>query len=832
MANLLRLCGLNLGAESELVAPAPDNPDGYWEHRGFLHVNDEILSQLGGGWDLPPPTAKGSQANPSLASPRAKALELIGSFNGSDTWGWKDPRNSLTFAFWYELLSDLKAVICVRNPLEVASSLRKRGLSSYAFGLQLWKTYNDRLLATTNGDKRIVTHYAAYFQDATAEITRVCDFLGLNASNHALRACHEAIKAGFRHSAFTFHQLEELDAPADIVGLYDRLCADAGYSDRQERPLRANGGVLPQETALLRRRLRQFGVAATDRNRLRDSRRRRLRRLRRKLVELRNERDALEQMVSARRNGHGGALQSGARPPMTKAAYGRLVRRVRKFVMEHVPERATIAVVSKGAEDIVRFSRRTGWHFPQDEQHRFAGYYPSCGLAAIAHLEALRARGAEYLVIPDFSSWWLDTYPEFNAHLATNYRMLAQRPQVGSLYCLSAPAAKDGTPGAPFVEIVARFRAAFGRDPSVLDWASGCNLSKDHPDLPICEPPSAGDFLPYIDKSVDFVAVASRCDAVVSEATRVATTAVIDFASGNNSMSRPTVCWLQDVSPRPLPTVSIIIPVFNQWKHTEACIRAVQETLPPEFRGAIVVVDDASTDETPERMAEVAARNTRVRALRNDVNRGFVDTCNRGAEAAEGEFLIFLNNDTVPLPGWLRPLLQTFEQFPDAGAVGGKLLFPDGRLQEAGGIMFRDASATHFGRGDFDANSLLFNYVRDVDYCSGALLATPRALFRELGGFDVSYRPGYYEDVDYCFRLRTSGCLVYYQPESAVIHMEGVTSGDNLSRGMKRYQVMNRDRFFDRWRTVLEADHRERPAHFDQESWYALAHRGKGTRTP
>src|SRR5207253_716882 len=136
-----------------------------------------------------------------------------------------------------------------------------------------------------------------------------------------------------------------------------------------------------------------------------------------------------------------------------------------------------------------------------------------------------------------------------------------------------------------------------------------------------------------------------------------------------------------------------------------------------------------------------------------------------------------------------------FHDYPDAGAVGGKLIFPDGTLQEVGGIVFCDGSAANFGRGDDEIDALLYNFVREVDYCSGALLATRRTLFLDLGGFDTRYSPAYCEDSDYCFNLRENGYRVYYQPESAIIHLEGATAGTDVTRGVKRYQVLNNEKF-------------------------------------
>jgi O-antigen biosynthesis protein len=220
-----------------------------------------------------------------------------------------------------------------------------------------------------------------------------------------------------------------------------------------------------------------------------------------------------------------------------------------------------------------------------------------------------------------------------------------------------------------------------------------------------------------------------------------------------------------------------------------------------------------------------AATEPRLNVLRNSTNLGFVGTCNRGAAAATLEYLLFLNNDTVPLPGWLPPLVRTFDRFNDCGAVGGTLLHADGRLQEAGGIIFSDASACHFGRDEPDAAAPLFGTVRAVDYVSGALLLTPRNLFEQLGGFDTDYSPGYYEDTDYCFRLREHGKQVYHQPGSVVVHLEGATAGRDHSQGMKRHQEINRVRFLTRHAVALKSQ-KARPTRIGRETWPALLRRG------
>jgi GT2 family glycosyltransferase len=246
------------------------------------------------------------------------------------------------------------------------------------------------------------------------------------------------------------------------------------------------------------------------------------------------------------------------------------------------------------------------------------------------------------------------------------------------------------------------------------------------------------------------------------------------------------------------PEVSVVIPVYNKWSYTAACLRSLAEaTCRAGFE--VIVVDDQSTDETAQRLAGISG----LTYLRNEQNLGFVGSCNRGAAEARGPYLVMLNNDTQVLDGWLDALLATFEQFPNTGLAGARLIYPDGSLQEAGGIIFNDGSGWNYGKDD-DANRPEYQFSREVDYCSGACIMLPTALFRELGGFDPDFAPAYYEDTDLAFRLRSRGMRVRLQAAATIVHHEGVTSGTDLGSGTKRFQAVNRNKFLERWQAELK----------------------------
>ncbi|MDR6880871.1 glycosyltransferase [Bacillus sp. 3255] len=249
------------------------------------------------------------------------------------------------------------------------------------------------------------------------------------------------------------------------------------------------------------------------------------------------------------------------------------------------------------------------------------------------------------------------------------------------------------------------------------------------------------------------------------------------------------------------PLVSIIIPVYNKWDFTYPCLVSIVENtrgIPYE----IIVVDDISDDLT----VHIRQFVKHVTVIRNKVKRGFLHNCNHGAEISRGKYVLFLNNDTQVTPGWLEHLLSLPENDPTIGIVGSKLIYPDGRLQEAGGIVFKNGFARNYGRLD-NPNKHEYNYVKEVDYISGASLMIRKDLWNQMGGFDVLFAPAYSEDVDIAFQARQLGYKVVFQPKSVVVHYEGISHGTDLNSGIKKYQVINQQKFREKWAEVLERDH-------------------------
>ncbi len=241
------------------------------------------------------------------------------------------------------------------------------------------------------------------------------------------------------------------------------------------------------------------------------------------------------------------------------------------------------------------------------------------------------------------------------------------------------------------------------------------------------------------------------------------------------------------------PKVSIIIPAYKNFPTTYHCIASIILAF-NEAHYEVIVIDDNSGNETEQLYKYLE----NVQLITNDTNLGFLRSCNKAAGKAKGDYLVFLNNDTEVTTGWIDELLETFFSRPKVGLVGSKLIYPDGTLQEAGGIVWQNGQPWNIGKGE-NANHPQYNYTREVDYVSGASIMILKTLWDELGGFSEEFAPAYYEDTDLAFKIREAGYKTLYCPFSEVIHFEGMSSGRDVKSGVKRFQKINAPKFRKKW---------------------------------
>ena len=734
LTRLLHTCGLYLGPESALMPAQPDNPEGFWEHLGFVALNDELLNELGGAWDLPP-RADETFANPRLDPLRMKGQLLIGGFDSAGAWGWKDPRNSLTLPFWQDLLPGLKTLIIVRNPLEVAYSMRERNGTSYSFGLRLWEIYNRRVIETASEQERLVTHYDLFFENAETELRRIAHFIGLPDAEIANAAA--LVTNRRRHAHFTVDQLIDARVSAEVIDLYRALVAEASA----RRGNKAAAATVPQTTKSDEADLLPGAVS-----RLNAFVPERIGQIEQLYRELLAQAETRHKSQIGELNAHLARMEARHESQVEElnAHAARMQARHKSQVEElNAHYNGEIEQLRNRIVEVNQLLRAKSVSLAESE----------------ARGDDLRSRLRQQLKVTKRLSRLLDETGDAAARLRSSVRWQLLNP----ITALKAKFSHEhGSLGYGYLEkIVATYQKWRGAHPEVA-------------------------------------AIDDEIQTLISDADSVPA-----------QKAAPTATSSPDVYQPPVPTrpiafpvhkqveISIIIPVFNQFHFTQACLASLQEHQGTE-RFEVIVVDDCSTDAT----AEVVPRIEGIVYVRNATNSGFIASCNRGADKARGKYLLFLNNDTIVKNGWLSALVDTFADDPLAGIVGSKLVYPDGRLQEAGGIIWQDASGWNYGKFD-DPEKPEYNYLREVDYCSAAALMIPKALFQSVGGFDGKYAPAYYEDTDLSFKVRRAGYKVLYQPLSEVIHYEGATGGTDLSTGTKKHQDINRSTFAETWAAEL-----------------------------
>lgn len=239
IARMLTASGLDLGGVDQHLPPQPDNPEGFFEHRAFVDLNERLLAAIGGIWRDPPQPQSGWEHDPALDSFLDEARRLPAEYRLNEPWGWKDPRNSLTLPFWRRVFPELRIVVCVRHPLEVAYSLLERDYLPIRMGLSLWAAYLRQALADAPAERRIVAHYAAFFQRPEAELRRLTAALGLTPADSAIAAACNTVSPRMRHSRLGPPALRALDAGNEIVELYAALCKESDFEANEHDTLDA-----------------------------------------------------------------------------------------------------------------------------------------------------------------------------------------------------------------------------------------------------------------------------------------------------------------------------------------------------------------------------------------------------------------------------------------------------------------------------------------------------------------------------------------------------------------------------------------------------------------
>lgn len=851
LARVLSLRGASL--PERVMPPNHGNESGYWEPEAVVDLNERILDFFGVSWDDPFAASQLPHAGmfPPRFAEEARAI-LQREYGDSDLFVLKDPRCTLLRDFWAGVLRSMDVrpcpVVIMRPYQEVADSLLRRDMTNAATAVLIYVGYGLEAAAACEAGASAVT-YAELVADWRSSTDRIARELDITWPRSAEEAGAE-IEA-FLHSPVREHATLEL--PADVERWASRVWEwfqriAGGGSPRladleqvQREIARARETLAP----LLANRMRQIAdlnkslataqellrqenlkevvkerdVLLSERDRALQAHRQTEDQLRRteasyrqmesakdeliqmqegKLKELVEERDVL---LSERDRALLAYRQTEDQLHRTEASYREMASEKDELIQmqegklkELVEERG---VLSSERDQALLSHRRA-----EEELQRIEADYQErlrLELAARGDLDRALARvvSERDMLIREIGA----------IHASRSWRVTAPLRNLGSLIrALLRPGSAVATPELRLRGNEASLLPSGGESvpdsaPRPFEPAFRTRKHRDLRHFLVAEfgPVAADDAVLRIDRyrlpvESGAVRAAAKISCTEDEALNWA-------AAIAQQASQRMVESLE-------PDVSIVIPVYNQLPFTLACIDALlsHET---RYRFEILIGDDASSDATSLALATPIRG---VRHVRHEANLGFVRNCNATAALARGRYVVMLNNDTQVLPGWLDELIGTLENNPDVGLAGSKLVFPDGRLQECGGIVWRDGSAWNYGRSQ-DPRRPEFCYMRDTDYVSGASIALPRELWRELGGFDELFVPAYAEDVDLAFRVRARGLRTVVQPLSQLLHFEGVSSGTDVTQGAKAYQVENLKKLHDRWRTTLQGhrDNADRP---------------------
>jgi O-antigen biosynthesis protein len=245
--------------------------------------------------------------------------------------------------------------------------------------------------------------------------------------------------------------------------------------------------------------------------------------------------------------------------------------------------------------------------------------------------------------------------------------------------------------------------------------------------------------------------------------------------------------------------ITIIIAAYNNVDITLNCLLSIL-VFETKLKYEIILIDDHSS------MVDYRTFGFKFRVIRNNMNFGFIKSNNLASKKARGKFLFFLNNDTLINNSTINELHKSYFFNENVGAIGSMSVSNQLLIQEAGAFTFKSGTCCNYGRGENSKKSI-YNFTKEVDYCSACSLFIKKRLFYKLGFFDTRYCPAYYEDVDLAFKIREKKLKVLYEPKSFLYHYEGSTSGRDVKSGVKKYQVINQIKFKKKWSKELKKYH-------------------------
>ncbi len=758
--------GCFIGEPKDLLPPQEDNPEGFWERADVVTLNDEILSAAGCSWYNPVGFHVENIDPDRYVKLSQRAKQIISALDQHNTWVIKDPRICITWPVWGEFLSDIVIVYVNRTCSSVASSLAARNSIPLSYGSELWNVYSQSAIncIKENGYKFIGVDY---------DDLRVRQGLVLHGLSDKLKKIGVRIDVnGDTDSVWNenlYHQESGVAVSGDELERIITSYIDSSVSDLSElgiKDLKNSERILTEMSDCVGKSInsahfeREYENILSDRNLLLEK----YKKLESDHADLssayRQKDNSLTETINDRNSllDNYRTLESDSQEKQIDLECRNFELQESNSCLKASNEKLECRIDSLD-KDISQLEKKSDYLFftLRNEYKRISDFKRSImGSAFFILLRAYRLLTFRRGKVTAIEGLLLEArnhvneHGDFdNSHSSSRLSMLLQVMR----YIVRHPHA--AIQNFSFYRLKRLLSVVFlGNSQDASMWASE-RFPKES--------------VQY-SKPIIFPADES-CDSLE-----------LNFSVSED------------------PVVSIIVPVYNQYRMTVSCLKSVFEHT-SDVAYEIIIGDDCSSDLT-QTMSE---RIKGITVVRNEENLGFLKNCNNAASFTKGRYVLFLNNDTNVQPGWLSSLLSLTTQDEKIGLIGPKLLFEDGVLQEAGGIIWNDASGWNYGRGQ-SPQLPEFNYVRETDYISGACIMIPVVLWEKLGGFDEYFCPAYYEDTDFAFQVREHGYKVIYQPASEVVHFEGVSHGSDVSQGVKKNQVINQKKFYNKWESTLKSE--------------------------
>ena len=825
LARALNLSGVYLGDLDSLIShewkPLEDNPRGHWENKKFYELSEKTLANNKGSWHEIPQKIVVNKKLGNQIKKNVKELQK----NSNIAVGIKDPRILLCFDAWKQYLPKNFIIIGIyRDPLKVAESLKKRNNFSYEKSLNLWQIYNEKLLEILDRNTGFLLDFDWSKKRMLSEIKLIAKKFGLSENIDLSNWYSEELLKSNK----TFQK--KFKVPKDSKKIYNILKkkASKNKSVRVKQSLK-----IPKQTSQILNSIlidtqNQGKYFSTIFNEIQKNSKSTLD----KIEKLQKE---LEEKISAIRIQEDSLKQKDEKITTLQKEFEDRSNWAISLDEQLKQKNLEITTLQKEFED------RSNWAISLDEQLKQKTLEISnlkkdfdVRLSVLEQqADELKQKDAKIASLQkeyEEITTSIQTLESEKDEVSQKLKNLNETisPKDLEIQNLKNAVETKNSQIQNLQNQIEELRRELNEIKNSVMYGVTSNIARK---LDKLAPESTRRRNALRLSSAAYLMRKERgTKALLHEAkSRIVKTKFhakksdkpntqgflknLDSTKFSKNVLKIDVDFQQDISLRKFmqfgsnnitnlssfSKISIIIPTYNQLEALKRNLSSIKSKT--TYKNYEIIIVTNNLDENSDMRKYLKTIDDQVYVYPEYYSFGGMN--NFAASKAQGEFLLFLNDDIeVVSPNWLEAFLSLALN-ESTGAVGAKILSSNGKLQDTGGIVWKNGNAWNFGRFH-DPNEPKFNYVRDVDYCSGSCLFVKKEIFEKIGGFDRTFDPAYWEDTDLCYSIRKLGYQILYQPLASLIHYEGLTQGTSTSQGLKSHQVENQKKFQDKWKTVLD----------------------------